>query len=214
MPATGEINDSAAALLRRFADQLRAGEVVAFPTETFYGLLARIDRPTALQHIFELKGRPANNPMPVIAADVASACALWAAVPEVAQRLIDAFWPGPLTLVLPAAADVSELITAGTAAVGVRVPGSAAARGIAVMAGAPLAATSANPSGRPPARSADEVRAYFGEAVSLSDGGVLSLSKGSTVLDLRPWPPRLVRDGDTERAGLEAVLGIRLAAQG
>jgi len=208
MPDPGE----SSGLLRPWAARLAAGEVIAFPTETLYGLLARIDRPAALQRVFELKGRPAGSPMPVIAADVESALRLWVLVPDAAHRLIAAFWPGPLTLVLPATEEVSTVITAGTGAVGVRVPGSAAARGIAAMAGAPLAATSANPSGRAPAMSPAEVRAYFGEQAPVPDGPQLAPSNGSTVLDLCSWPPVLLRAGDIDRERIEAVLGIALIA--
>jgi L-threonylcarbamoyladenylate synthase len=201
------------ALLRRFADLLRAGEVIAFPTETVYGLLARVDSPAALQRIFELKGRRENNPMPVIVAEVEAALMMWVDVPAVAHRLIDALWPGPLTIVLPAARSVADLITGGTGAVGARVPGSAAARGITAMVGVPLVATSANPSGQRPAMSPAEVRAYFGDQLPVPEGPTLPHSKGSTVLDLRPRPPVLLREGEVSRARIESVLGVRLASK-
>jgi L-threonylcarbamoyladenylate synthase len=204
-----------APLLRPFAELLDAGEAIAFPTETFYGLLARIDRPAAIERIFELKGRAAHAPLPVIAADAAVARSLWLDVPPAAQTLIDAFWPGPLTLVLPAREPwASSPLTGGSGALGVRVPGSAAARGIAAMAGGALAATSANPSDRPPAMDAAAVRAYFGDRVPIAEGPRLPPSRGSTILLMTAWPPRLARDGDVARSRIEEVLGVALAAPG
>lgn len=197
-------------LLRIYAQRLTDGEVVAFPTETFYGLLARIDRPQALARLFELKGRPADNPLPVIVADIRQTRALWREVPSPAQKLIDSFWPGPLTLVLSSVPALSELITADTGTVGARQPGSAAARGIAAMAGQALAATSANPADRPPATSPAQVRAYFGDAVTIADGPQLPASRGSTVIDLTQWPPVLVRAGDVPRQHIEKALGVNL----
>lgn len=197
-------------LLRTYARKLTDGEVIAFPTETFYGLLARIDRPQALVRLFELKGRPPDNPLPVIVADLEQTKALWRDVPPAAKKLIDVFWPGPLTLVLPAVPTLSELITAGTGTVGARQPGSAAARGIAAMTGQALVATSANPSSKPPATSAAQVRDYFGDAVTIADGPSLPASRGSTVLDLTKWPPVLLRDGDASRQRIETILGVSL----
>ncbi|MHA1569951.1 MAG: L-threonylcarbamoyladenylate synthase [Alphaproteobacteria bacterium] len=197
-------------LLREFAERLQRGEVIAFPTETFYGLLARIDQPEALFRLLALKGRLAGNPLPVIAADNDAAMALWSQINPATEKLIDMFWPGPLTLVLQATDKVPEIITANTDTVGVRVPGSAAARGVAGMADAPLVATSANPTGQKPAMSPADVRAYFGENVCIADGPELPASKGSTVVDMRHWPPVLLRDGDVARREIEAALGQEL----
>jgi len=199
-------------LLRGYAEYLNQGAVLAFPTETYYGLLARLDRPEALARIFTLKGRPEGKPLPVIAADKDRACALWSKVDELAHKLIAEFWPGPLTIVLPASAIVPDRVTAATGKVGVRVPGSAAARGLAALAGGALAATSANPGNQPPAMSPAEVRAYFGDAVVIAEGPKLPPSRGSTVLDLSVRPPALLREGDVGREVLEIVLGSLLRA--
>lgn len=196
-------------LLHSFAQRLDNGEVIAFPTETFYGLLARIDRPQALRRIFTLKGRSSHAPLPVIAADTETAVSLWREIPAAARLLIDRCWPGPLTLVLPANPDkIAPAITGDTGLVGVRVPGGAATRGLAAMAGGALVATSANPSHLPPATSAAEVAAYFGDQVPIADGPQLPPSKGSTVLSLAVWPPRLLRDGDLDYRQLEAILDV------
>jgi L-threonylcarbamoyladenylate synthase len=150
----------------------------------------------------------------VIAADVDAACALWREVPPLARALIAAFWPGPLTLVLPANRErVSARVTGGTDGVGVRVPGRAAARGLAAMAGGVLVATSANRTGEPPALSAADVRTYFGDEVPVADGGVLAPSRGSTVVSLMEWPPVVLRDGDCDRLALARVLELGLMAQ-
>lgn len=201
-------------MLRVYAALLNEGEVVAFPTETFYGLLARIDRPAALQRIYSLKGRNFHAALPVMAADTMTAMSLWSETPEAARRLLPLFWPGPLTIVLPASDRVSEWVTGGAGTVGVRVPGSAAARGLCAMAGGALAATSANPSGQPPAMSPAEVRAYFGESITMAEGSVLPPSKGSTVLLMHQWPPRLARDGEVGRHLLEEALGVPLSERG
>ncbi|NLH50521.1 MAG: Sua5/YciO/YrdC/YwlC family protein [Myxococcales bacterium] len=198
-------------LLASFAKRLNDGEVIAFPTETYYGLLARIDRPQALRRIFILKGRSAQVALPVIVADAGTAFSLWRDPPPAARLLTDRFWPGPLTLVSPAATDkVDPLITGDTGQVGVRLPGSAAARGIAAMAGGALVATSANPSRQPPATSAAEVAAYFGDQVAVADGPQLPPSRGSTVLSLAEWPPRLLRDGDLDYRHIETLLEVAL----
>lgn len=197
-------------LLRHFAQRLLSGEVIAFPTETFYGLLACIDQNEALLRLQELKGRSTLQPMPVIAADDNAARALWAETNEAAEKLIKALWPGPLTIVLPAVESVSPIICGNTGTVGVRVPGSAAARGIAAMCGRPLAATSANRGTERPARSAAEVRTYFGEEIAVAEGPELPASKGSTVLDAGVWPPRLLREGDMARDLIESVLEVSI----
>lgn len=201
-------------MLRSYAALLNEGEVLAFPTETFYGLLARIDRPAALQRIFSLKGRADREPLPVMAADDQEAMAMWAEVPETARDLIRRFWPGPLTIVLPAGDRVPESVTGGGGTVGVRVPGSAAARGLCAMAGGVLVATSANPSGRAPAMSPEQVTAYFGRAVIVAEGGALPPSKGSTVLLMNQWPPRVAREGEVDCRLLEEALGVPLTGRG
>jgi L-threonylcarbamoyladenylate synthase len=199
-------------LLCSFAEILNDGGVVAFPTETFYGLLARLDRPEALRRIFELKGRAEATPLPVIAADVNVARSLWREIPALAPRLTGKFWPGPLTLVAAAHERwLDSPAAAGTGTIGVRVPGSAAARGIAAMAGGLVAATSANPTNQLPAMSAAAVHAYFGDQVAVAAGPALPPSRGSTVLLLTEDPPRLLRDGDIPREAIEATLGLILA---
>lgn len=193
------------------AQWLDAGEVIAFPTETVFGLLARIDRPLALRHIFALKGRPPERALPVIAADPAAAFGLWSFRPPEADLLIDHFWPGPLTIVLPAHPSVDMLITGGSDNIGVRVPGLPVLRQLCAMAGGALVATSANPADQPPAMSREQVAAYFGDQIPCYAAPPLKPSRGSTILEMTQWPPLILRNGDVSAEQLEAVLGVRPA---
>lgn len=129
---------------------MSAGELVVYPTETFYGIGADARSPAALARIFALKGRDPNNPIALIAADTTSAFALACEIPALARRLADAFWPGPLTLVLPAAQGLHPALVGPDGGVGVRVSPHPQARSLASGLGRPLTATSANLSGRPP----------------------------------------------------------------
>lgn len=136
--------------LRAAAGLLRAGGIVAYPTETFYGLGALWHRRDALRRLAEAKLRPEGKPLPLLAADRAQVAEVTRPLPPRAERLAARFWPGPLTLVVPAAPEVPEEITAGSGTVGVRIPGSAVARALAAAAGGALVSTSANLSGEPP----------------------------------------------------------------
>jgi L-threonylcarbamoyladenylate synthase len=206
-PKDAEI-DQPPSEIQALAERLNQGEVIAFPTETFYGLMARVDRPAALRKVFAIKGRLPERALPVIASNKAVARLLWSACPPEALQLMDAFWPGPLTIVLPARLSVDMLITGGSDTVGVRVPGLAEARELAALAGGALVATSANPADEPPARSCDELDAYFGGEVECWDAGEMPPSKGSTVLQMVDWPPLILREGEISREQLAAVLGI------
>jgi L-threonylcarbamoyladenylate synthase len=139
-----------AARLAAAAELLRRGGIVAYPTETFYGLGALWHRRDALHRLAQAKLRPEGKPLPLLAADRAQVAEVAGPLGEAAERLAARFWPGPLTLVLPAAAAVPAEITAGTGTVGIRIPGSEVARDLAAAAGAALVSTSANLSGEPP----------------------------------------------------------------
>ncbi len=194
--------------LTAIAKRLNEGEVIAFPTETFFGLLARIDRPKALRRIFALKGRPPERALPVIVSNNTVAKSLWSLVPAESESLINHFWPGPLTIILPAHASIDMLITGGGDTVGVRVPGRVETRELCALAGGALVATSANPADHPPARSCEDIARYFGDKVFCHQTPPLAPSKSSTVLQMTQWPPLILRAGEISRAELTSALGI------
>jgi L-threonylcarbamoyladenylate synthase len=173
---------SSQADVARAAQALERGELVCFPTETFYGLAARIDRPAALARLVALKGRDARAPFGLIAGDAEVARALASAWPEVAAELAAAHWPGPLTLVVPARTELPAEVIGPGGGVGVRVSSHPIAAALATAAGVAITATSANPSGEPPARTVAQARAYFGEGVAVYiDGGEADATHASTV---------------------------------
>jgi L-threonylcarbamoyladenylate synthase len=178
------------------ARTLRHGGLVAFPTESFYGLGAHALRVEAVARVFGVKGRPEHKPLLVLVDSVESAEALCADVPPGARDLMARHWPGPLTLVLPAAAGLPDALTAGTGTIGLRAPGHPVALGLVRAAGIPITAPSANPSGEPPPTSAAAVRAYFeGKIDVILDGGRTAGGAGSTIADCTVWPPRVLRQG-------------------
>lgn len=193
---------------------LAAGGLVAFPTETVYGLGgdARSDR--AVARIFEAKGRPRFNPLIVHLPDVETA-RRYARFDDAAERLAGAFWPGPLTLVLPLGeAPLSPLVTAGLPSVAIRIPAHPLARELLRAFGGPLAAPSANPSGRvSPTRAAHVLEGLSGRIEAVLDGGPCEVGVESTILGL-DGPPRLLRPGGLPAEALEDCLGQRLAAGG
>jgi L-threonylcarbamoyladenylate synthase len=175
---------------------LKSGGIVAFPTESFYGLGADALAPEAVRRVFRLKGRPESKPLLVLVDSVEQALTLAAEASAGARELMARHWPGPLTLVLRAAAAVPVEVTAGTGTVGLRVPGHAVARGLVRAAGIPVTAPSANPSGDPPSTRAGEVARHFAGRIDLIlDGGVTAGGAGSTVADCTVWPPRVLRQG-------------------
>jgi len=191
------------------ARALRAGRLVAFPTETVYGLggIATDDR--AVAAIFEAKGRPRFNPLIVHVADRAAAQAL-ARWNKLAERLAARFWPGALTLVLPRApgCPLSPLVSAGGDTVGLRVPAHPVAQALLEATALPVAAPSANPAGGVSPTTADHVAEGLGAAVDLIlDGGPCRIGLESTVLDLSGGAPRLLRPGGVTRGALEAEIG-------
>jgi L-threonylcarbamoyladenylate synthase len=173
-----------------------AGGLVAFPTESFYGLGADALDAGAVARVFAVKGRPEDKPLLVLVDGIEMAAGLAAAVPDGARVLMARHWPGPLTLVLRAAARVPAALTGGTGTVGVRMPGHAVARALVAAAARPVTAPSANPSGAPPPLTAAAVRGYFDGRVELIlDGGPTAGGAGSTVADCTVWPPRVLRQG-------------------
>jgi L-threonylcarbamoyladenylate synthase len=174
---------------------LRAGELVIYPTETFYGIAADPESPRAIAKIFEAKGRAENQPIALIAADSASAFGLARDIPALALRLAQLFWPGPLTLVLPARDGLHPAVL-GPDGVGVRVSSHLLARQLAAMFGRPITATSANLSGQPAIVSPDEVRASLGDRVKvLLEDGVLAGGVPSTVVAVISDGYQIIRQG-------------------
>jgi len=186
----------AAAAVEAAAAVLRADGLVAFPTETFYGLGAAALRPAAVRRIFDVKGRPEGKPLLVLVDSIAMVERLTTDVPPRARALMDRYWPGALTLVLRARADVPFEITAGSGTIGVRLSAHAVARALVTALGGPVTAPSANLSGRPAPTTAAEVAAAFGDTLPLVlDGGATQGGRPSTVLDVTVDPPRVIRAG-------------------
>ena len=175
--------------------ELRADGLVAFPTETFYGLGAAALRPSAVRRVFEVKGRPEGKPLLVLVDSIAMAEGLAAVVGPRARELMARHWPGPLTLVLPARRDVPAEVTAGSGTIGVRLSAHPVARALVSALGGPITAPSANPTDQLPPTTAAGVVAYFGDAALVLDGGVTPGGAPSTVLDVTVEPPRLIRAG-------------------
>jgi L-threonylcarbamoyladenylate synthase len=194
--------------IARAAEVLRRGGLVAFPTETVYGLGANALDAEAVAGIFRAKDRPANNPLIVHLADATAAPTVAAQWPDLAAKLTHQFWPGPLTLVLPRTPAVPDVVTGGGPTVAVRVPGHPTAKALLAAAGVPIAAPSANRSGLlSPTRAEHVLRGLEGRIDLLLDAGPTPGGLESTVLDLTVLPPRLLRPGLVSRSELEAVLG-------
>jgi L-threonylcarbamoyladenylate synthase len=175
---------------------VEGGGLVAFPTESFYGLGADALDPGALTRVFEVKGRPENKPLLVLVDSVEMVESLAARVPDGARALMARHWPGALTLVLPAAGRVPAALTGGTGTLGVRMPGHAVARALVRAAARPITAPSANPTDAPPPLTAKAVREYFDGRIELIlDGGPTAGGAGSTIADCTVWPPRILRQG-------------------
>ncbi len=197
------------AAFRQAADILRAGGLVAFPTETVYGLGGDAENPRAVAAIFAAKGRPSFNPLIVHVADTAAAKRL-VVFDARAEKLAAAFWPGPLTLVLPrrSACPVAELASAGLPSLAVRVPAGAVAHDLLKACGKPLAAPSANPSGRVSPTTAAHVAAGLGDKIALIlDGGPCRVGVESTVVGLLDRTARLLRPGGLAADAIEALIG-------
>jgi L-threonylcarbamoyladenylate synthase len=182
--------------LRLAAMILRDGGLVAFPTESFYGLGANALDPRAVARVFSVKGRPESRPLLVLVDSVAMAESLVAELPGGPRELMARHWPGALTLVLKAAAHVPDGLTGGTGTVGVRMPGHPVALALVRAAQRAVTAPSANPSGAPPPTTALDVRRYFeGKVDIILDGGTTAGGAGSTLADCTVWPPRVLRQG-------------------
>src|SRR5471032_234796 len=214
--AIADGNDTAA--LQRAAAELAAGELVAFPTETVYGLGARADDDAAVAKIFAAKGRPADHPLIVHVSDVAAARAFAAEWPASAQKLADAFWPGPLTLIVPRRSGMGTASAAGQTSIGLRCPSHPVARALldaaAALGVAGVSGPSANRFGRISPTTAAHVFEEFGDAMTIIDGGECDAGIESVIVDCSRGAPALLRPGVLTREELEAVLGHPLREAG
>jgi len=195
--------------IRRVSQVLLQGGVAAFPTETFYGLGADARNEEALQKIFQIKGREENKPLLLLIGDRDWLSGLVRNIPPVAGRLMEKFWPGPLTLVFEASPRVSALLTGGTGTVGVRLSPHPVAQALIQAVGRAITATSANLSGQPSASVAAEVFRALGNRVdAILDGGQTAGGLGSTVLDVSSPSPRIIRPGVISQAELVPFLDV------
>jgi L-threonylcarbamoyladenylate synthase len=197
----------------RAADALRAGELVAFPTETVYGLGADAANPDAVRRLFAVKRRPTDHPVIVHIARAAQLDALARDIPAVAHRLADAFWPGALTIVVTRDPErVAAEVTGGRATVGLRVPDHPLAHALLEAFGGGVAAPSANRFGRVSPTTAEHVRTDLGHDVSLVlDGGACRVGVESTIVDVAGAEPAILRVGGVSRSEIEAVVGRAVA---
>ena len=214
--AIADGNDTAA--IQRAAAELAAGGLVAFPTETVYGLGARADDDAAVARIFEAKGRPADHPLIVHVGDVAAAQAFASEWPESARKLADAFWPGPLTVIVPRRSGMGTASAAGQTSIGLRCPSHPVARALldaaAALGVAGVSGPSANRFGRISPTTAAHVHEEFGDALNILDGGACEAGIESAIVDCSRGAPRLLRPGVLTRDQLEAVLGHPLREAG
>jgi len=199
--------------ITRAAAQLKAGELVAFPTETVYGLGADASNADAVRKVFAAKGRPADHPLIVHIADTAQ-LANWAReIPQAVHTLAQKFWPGPLTLVLKRHPNVPDAVTGGQDTVAIRVPSHPVAQALLRAFNGGIAAPSANRFGRVSSTTAAHVREEFGDTVScVLDGGATDVGIESTIVDCSGAAPTLLRPGMITPQQIEAVLGAPLAA--
>jgi L-threonylcarbamoyladenylate synthase len=196
------------AAVARAVELLRHGELVALPTETVYGVAANAFDSTAVQRIFAVKGRPAHNPIIVHVSSLAMARRCATGWPDMANKLAAAFWPGPLTLVLPRSAEIPDVVTAGGSTVGIRWPSHPLMQAVVRACDFPLAAPSANRSNEISPTNAQHVARSLGELVPLIiDGGQSQVGIESTVLDITAAPPRVLRPGMIHEESLLAVTG-------
>lgn len=211
------VDGSLPSSLARAVQALGAGELVAFPTETVYGLGADAGNDAAVVKIFAAKGRPSDHPLIVHVADGEGVSHFAASVPDFARRLIDAFWPGPLTLILPRRAGVGQAAAGGQDSIGLRCPAHPVAHALLLagrLAKPPLhglAGPSANQFGRVSPTTAAHVRSEFGEQLLVLDGGPCSVGIESTIVDCSRGRPVLLRPGVLTRAQIEQALGQPLA---
>ncbi|MBQ5615500.1 MAG: threonylcarbamoyl-AMP synthase [Peptococcaceae bacterium] len=200
--------------LAQAAHLLRIGEPVAFPTDTVYGLGANAQDEAAIQKIYHAKGRPSDKPLILLIHDKAQLEQFTNHVSDTAQKLMDAFWPGPLTLVFPLLeGTVSTTVTRGKTTIGVRMPNHPTALALLQLANVPVAAPSANLSGNPSPTTASQVAADLdGRIAAIVTGSVCNIGEASTIVDVSGDIPVILRPGAISAIQLEEVLGFTIKA--
>jgi len=197
--------------LQQAVSILRDGGVIAYPTDTVYGLGADVFNEGAVSRIYQVKQRPFDQPLPVLLSDESELNTLASSVSEIAQRLMSGFWPGGLTLVVLAGPTVPEWVTAGGDTIAVRVPDHIITRTLIRELGKPLVGTSANLSGSPSVTSAEEVRAQLGDEVDfVLDGGICPGGVESTVIDLTKEIPIIIREGAISQDTIAKFLACKV----
>jgi len=193
----------------------KRGGLVAFPTDTVYGLGASANVPQAVERVYMVKKRPPNMALPLLLADISQISEVAEPVPPIVWLLADKFLPGALTIVLPKSKSVPDIITAGGMTVAIRIPAHPVPVALARGSGAPIVGTSANLSGKPSARTADEVKSQFGDKVDLViDGGKCPGGRESTVVDVTGKTPTILREGAISEEELRGVCGNIVLRQG
>ncbi len=194
--------------LEKAAAIVTQGGVVAYPTETFYGLGTNGENEASIEKLFAIKGRDFNKPIPLIIGRRNQVTKLAAAVPEAAELLMDRFWPGGLTLLFEALPHVSTRLTGGTGRIGIRLSSNMIAAGLAALLSGGLTATSANLSGQEGCASAEEVIDRLGSGIdAIIDGGTTPGKKGSTIVDITTDPPVVIREGIIPSSFIFDILG-------
>ncbi len=199
------------AALDRAREVLLSGGIVAFPTESFYGLAVDIKNLEAIEKLFKTKKRDKKNPVLIILPAIDDLKKYVEDIPEQARKFMDKFWPGGLTMLFKANRNISPLLTAGTGKIGIRYSGHPLAIELARSIGRPITGTSSNISGQPPCTKAEEVYRYFGNDIDLIlDNGTTQGGPGSTILDVTVIPCKFIREGmilkdDIERVGLSCL---------
>jgi L-threonylcarbamoyladenylate synthase len=206
--ASSKPQNEAAENLVAAVEALKRGHVIVFPTETLYGLGADALNEAAVKKVFQLKGRDSHNPIPVLVANQEMLHTLVATVPPVARKLMERYWPGPLTLVLPGQKNLPKPVCNPAGKVGVRISSQPIATLLVNGLGRPLTATSANPSGKEPARTLQEAENYFAQRVDVFvAGGTLTSKSGSTVVEVMEDSIEIIREGEISGSELRQLLG-------
>lgn len=198
--------------IEKAAALLHAGEIVAFPTDTVYGLGANAQDETAVQKIYTAKGRPPEKPLILLIHEQEQLHHFVSHVSDIAQKLMDAFWPGPLTLVFPLKeGKISASVTRGQATIGVRIPNHSVTLQLLQKANFPIAAPSANRSGNPSAVTAEDVANDLnGKIAAIVADGACKIGEASTIVDVCSATPKILRSGAISKAQLEQVTGITI----
>jgi L-threonylcarbamoyladenylate synthase len=193
--------------IKEAADVILTGGVVAVPTESFYGLAVNVRDEKAIRRLIAVKKRPENNPILILVPSIDAVNGYVDSVPAIASKLMEHLWPGGITMVFQARASLSSLLTAATGKIGVRLSSHPVPTELSRFVGTAITGTSANLSGQPACKKAQEVMAAFGDAIDLIlDGGETIGGSGSTVLDVTTDPPRILRQGLVSRDALMLLL--------